>query len=279
MEYILCNNNFFEVLGQSCICQFFDSEIDSVLPHTHAFYELVLVNKGTIVHEINGIKQTLQPGNLVLIRPQDKHFYKSQERYILYNFMFSKEIADSLFLFMDNKKVTDHLINAQFPPLTKLTFIEQENFINEFNELATYNWTNKDMLELHFRKFLFSIISFFVVDCNKEQNGNPSWLEDTLMQMDLYENFTKGKKRFVELSGKSERQLNRVLKKQLGVTATEYVNNLRLIHVAKVLLTSRRSVIDVFLEAGFFNIGYAYKLFHKKYGSTPKQYREAHSLF
>ena len=34
-------------------------------------------------------------------------------------------------------------------------FIER----NEFNELATYNWTNKDMLELHFRKFLFSIIS------------------------------------------------------------------------------------------------------------------------
>lgn len=277
MDFKLCSNEFFEVMGQSCICQYFDSSIDTILPHTHEFYEIFLVGKGSFTHKINGQNQVLSMGDLVLIRPQDRHYFKSQEHYIVYNFMFTRKVADDLFHYLNNKKVTDDLLNASFPTIIKLTIGEQEEFKNEFNKLNMLNSTNKDVLEICFRKFLVSVFSSFVVNYSKFKNNYPAWLDDTLTQMNLYENFTFGTKRFVELSGKSDRQLNRVLKKYLGVTSTEYVNDVRLVYVAKVLITSRQPVYDVFLDSGFVNIGHAYKLFHKKYGCTPMQYRKSFS--
>ena len=44
--------------------------------HTHDFYELFLVPKGSAVHAVNGRSQFLTEGSFVLIRPNDVHRYE-----------------------------------------------------------------------------------------------------------------------------------------------------------------------------------------------------------
>ena len=41
--------------------------------HTHDFYELFLVPKGSAVHAVNGRSQLLTEGSFVLVRPNDVH--------------------------------------------------------------------------------------------------------------------------------------------------------------------------------------------------------------
>lgn len=49
---------------------------DITVEHTHNFYEIFLVTKGKVVHNINANKQLLEEGTLVFIRPADIHHYK-----------------------------------------------------------------------------------------------------------------------------------------------------------------------------------------------------------
>ena len=44
--------------------------------HTHLYYEIAYVLDGNIEHICNGEKKTLQPGNVILLRPGDLHTYK-----------------------------------------------------------------------------------------------------------------------------------------------------------------------------------------------------------
>ena len=44
--------------------------------HTHDFYELFLVPKGSAVHAVNGRSQLLTEGSFVLVRPNDVHRYE-----------------------------------------------------------------------------------------------------------------------------------------------------------------------------------------------------------
>ena len=43
--------------------------------HTHTFYEYFLVTGGSALHMVNGTSQALSKGSLVLIRPEDAHYY------------------------------------------------------------------------------------------------------------------------------------------------------------------------------------------------------------
>jgi len=74
--------------------------------------------------------------------------------------------------------------------------------------------------------------------------------------------------------GVSRTKVNDVLKTEFGTTFTSYVNNLRLIESARLLLEkSDANITEVAYLVGFKNISYFNKLFKEKFGVTPKAYK------
>ncbi|WP_414705244.1 helix-turn-helix domain-containing protein [Pseudobacteroides sp.] len=65
----------------------------------------------------------------------------------------------------------------------------------------------------------------------------------------------------------------RVFKQFLNMTPTEYINNLRLKYAKHLLLTTKISVIDISLEAGFDNLSHFYHLFKEQMKTPPTQLR------
>jgi mannose-6-phosphate isomerase-like protein (cupin superfamily) len=49
-----------------------------VTEHCHDFYEMLLVLAGEAVHGINGIETPLRAGDLILLRPDDRHYIRFQ---------------------------------------------------------------------------------------------------------------------------------------------------------------------------------------------------------
>lgn len=43
--------------------------------HTHDYAELLWIEKGAGYHLVNGERQRIGPGDLIMIRPQDAHTY------------------------------------------------------------------------------------------------------------------------------------------------------------------------------------------------------------
>ncbi len=69
-------------------------------------------------------------------------------------------------------------------------------------------------------------------------------------------------------------QINKILKSELGLTYTAYINKLRLTEAARLLTEEPGlSVKQIALGVGFANVTYFNVLFKKEYGCTPKSFR------
>ena len=72
----------------------------------------------------------------------------------------------------------------------------------------------------------------------------------------------------------SKMKLYRLVKSCLGTTPVEYIKTLRLEKAAKLLVSTSRTVQQIMYGCGFNTKTYFYREFEKKYGCTPKQYRD-----
>ena len=68
--------------------------------------------------------------------------------------------------------------------------------------------------------------------------------------------------------------LNRVFKKETGITLSEYISGQRIEKAKELLLTSTLSVSEIALEVGFQSFSYFSKIFKKKTGMEPSKYRK-----
>ncbi len=72
----------------------------------------------------------------------------------------------------------------------------------------------------------------------------------------------------------SKMQLYRKLRAAVDMTPTEYIRHIRLENARTMLKSSNKTALAIMLASGFSNKTYFYREFKKKYGMTPKQYRE-----
>ncbi|MOA04134.1 Multiple antibiotic resistance protein MarA [compost metagenome] len=75
----------------------------------------------------------------------------------------------------------------------------------------------------------------------------------------------------------SPRQLQRIFKAQAGHTFTEYIEQIRLSHICKELEQGELTIEQLAAAHGFSSANYLHRVFKRKYGLTPNQYRERHT--
>ena len=68
--------------------------------------------------------------------------------------------------------------------------------------------------------------------------------------------------------------LSREIKRRTGKTYTELVQTKRLTQASYLLRTTAMNVADIAMAVGYDNISYFHRIFQKKYGMTPKKYRD-----
>jgi AraC-like DNA-binding protein len=78
----------------------------------------------------------------------------------------------------------------------------------------------------------------------------------------------------VTATGTNRKKVNDVLKSELGMTFTSYLNKLRLTEAARLLAEkSDTTVSEIALSVGYANVSYFNRLFKEEYGCTPKAIR------
>ena len=77
-------------------------------------------------------------------------------------------------------------------------------------------------------------------------------------------------------TGANRNKVNDLLKTELGMTFTGYVNKLRLTEAARLLTEkSAATVAEIAYSVGYANVSYFNRLFKEEYGCTPKAFRTA----
>jgi AraC-like DNA-binding protein len=78
----------------------------------------------------------------------------------------------------------------------------------------------------------------------------------------------------VSATGTNRNKVNELLKTELGMTFTSYLNKLRLSEAARLLAeNSGATVSEIAYSVGYANVSYFNKLFKEEYGCTPKSFR------
>ena len=71
----------------------------------------------------------------------------------------------------------------------------------------------------------------------------------------------------------SESHFMRYFKENMGISFIEYLRDYRLTMAARLLLVSEDTILNIAEEVGFENLSYFNRAFKKKYGVTPREYR------
>lgn len=70
---------------------------------------------------------------------------------------------------------------------------------------------------------------------------------------------------------------SRFIKKRTGKTFIDSLNDIRLGHASRLLIDTRLSIAEISSKCGYNNLSYFNRIFKKKHGCTPKEFRENHS--
>lgn len=70
--------------------------------------------------------------------------------------------------------------------------------------------------------------------------------------------------------------LSREIRRRTGRTFTELVQERRLNQAAWMLANTRQRVSDIALSVGYENISYFHRIFARRFGCSPKDYRDSH---
>lgn len=247
--------------------------------HSHDFYEIFLTLSDSIIHNINGSKETLKQGTLVFIRKEDTHCYEytSNKNVSFINLSFDNDILMELFSYLTDGCGFQELLTASFPPNVILNEGDIQWFLKQIETLNATSSSDIPLLKYRCRLLLLKIFTRYfapLAESESDDSHAPLWLSKLNIDMQKLENFSQGPQYMVEMSGKCRAYLGRMIKQYYGKTIPDYINDLRLNYWANSLLTSDTPIIDICYECGFENVGWAYTLFKKRYGMSPLKYRK-----
>jgi AraC family cel operon transcriptional repressor len=240
--------------------------------HTHDFAEVFWIYAGSGRHSVNGQSQELRAGDVVFIRPEDWHNLETlpPQSLGLVNVAFPVDVLR-------------HLRRRYFPDaehwfwrrstLPEICRLESARLI-KLQEWAE-NLSEAPCTIFAIERFLMNLLHLAAVGVEREllPVAAPDWMASACRLIREKKHLQKGVEAWVRLAGRSPEHVARVTKKWLGLTPTEYVNQVRLAQVERQLRQTSLPIVELALEAGFSNLGYMYQLFKRRYGLSPLRYR------
>jgi AraC family cel operon transcriptional repressor len=241
--------------------------------HRHDFAEIFWVESGSGTHLINNEEVQLEPGQLVMIRPEDKHTFTSTRRgrgLTIMNLAFSfhtlKHFRKRYFSHSDSYFWTDDLLpyTITLPP----------SLIRQISRRAEETFRFRDSV-IHLDSLLLFVFRTIAGGKDlQEDNQMPVWLRDAIRDFSTPEMFRQGYPGFVNSCKKNIHHINRTVRKVLNKSLSDLLMELRMEFAARQLVITHAPIKTICSDCGFNSLAHFYKIFKKVYQITPSDYRK-----
>jgi AraC family cel operon transcriptional repressor len=251
--------------------------VSGTLSHTHEFAEIIFILSGRIEHHVNGEAHVLKSGNVCFLRPTDMHCFKPYKKEKCEMIIVAYQLE--LFLKLSEYLENDIFLQQFTAPVIPATFhIEGAEFTDLCNRLLSIN---SKMLGPYYKKIKIKIIMadlftrFFIDEMNLlSEMSVPNWLEDLCEKMRKPQNFIAGLKKMQSIAGCTKEHLCKSFKKYLNKTPTEFINELRMNHAARMLSDTDEEIFAIAYDLNIKSLSRFYHLFKKYYTVSPAKYRQ-----
>lgn len=149
-----------------------------------------------------------------------------------------------------------------------------------FQEIVEEYAKESDFKEMVLQCLVFRLLIYISEHgfASEKEQAHPTKVSKAILEAVLYmeKNYQKQMNidEVAEVSGYAVAYFSRLFQEQLGRSFTDYLINIRLRHVASLLLNTDKSITDIALESGFRYPGNMTSVFTKKIGMTPREYRK-----
>ena len=255
--------------------------------HTHDYIELGYVVKGVFKQRISDRDIVFQEGDFCLIDKNCIHqdYLLDQNAIVIFlgieNSMFEEVMNENI----TTQKITSFLQTALMKQKNLQQYIhfrpmdgareKMEPCISLLlaelydSEIGSFHICKGLLLRIF--RLLSTQYEFFLT---KKQQKTMNWVvfEEVCDYIQThYQNIHT--QELMDLFHFQKDYFNRLIKKKIGMTYSEYLQNIRLKNAKKLLLKTELSISEIAEKVGYNNKGYFYKIFTKKYGMTPAKYR------
>jgi AraC-like DNA-binding protein len=129
--------------------------------------------------------------------------------------------------------------------------------------------------KLLIRSFIVSLLHPFISsDIEEYFNNFPTWFNNFLAIFHKVEYMTAGLSKIMSRVNYDSKYLCHVFKNYMGVTMTEYLNDIRLNYSLSLLQNTSDTVSKIANSVGFSSVSHFNVIFKKKFGITPKDLRK-----
>ena len=257
--------------------------------HTHDFDEIVVILQGSAIQQINDEQYLTSMGDVFLVNSNDCHYFKNTENLYIFNIGFKKEVIENY------KDLLLPLPGYHSFFVIEPKFRKQNNFKNklhlnskDLNQLKTILEKLKEEFtsqpsgkELMITSYFLQVVGFL---CRKYEQystntktGFTSPLSDAISYIE--KNYTNQitLDMLSQISGTPVSTLIAFFKRTFNQTPTEYIISLRINSACELLRHSNKSITYISDVSGFNDTNYFSRIFRKKIGLTPRDYRKKYS--
>ncbi len=236
-------------------------------PAVRSSYMLHYIHSGKGIYQTGGKTYHLKPGDLFLMIPQERIFYQADaEDPWVYSWIGLQGLRVKDYIsrsrLMEEKVChlsADSKIPAIFARLKPLEV--SKNFDLLYNSCAwdlVYNLA-EELPAIQKKETLnASEYTNIVLNYIEQNYDRPISVQEIADHLALDRSY-----------------VHRIFKREMKMSVKEYILSVRLANACSYLLYSDLSVSDISRSVGYDDVLYFSKLFHKKKGMSPTQYRQA----
>ncbi len=258
--------------------------------HTHNYVEMVYMCSGKTRHRINENEVTLEKGEILLLSQNaTQEIFPAGENDIAVNFIILPQFFDVAINLIGEEKndLRDFLINTLRNDKSSGGYLHFKVAdilpIQNLIENLIWTLTNHQINKRSINQITMGLLFLQLVNHTEALSTHPGVENQNLMlniMRYIEENYVCGSlEEAAELLCCNIYFLSRYIKKEMGKTFTQLMQQKRLNQAGFLLRTTSKKVIDICQSVGYENASYFHRIFREYYGMSPRKYRANKDAF
>ena len=242
--------------------------------HSHTFFEFSICLNGQYVNEINGNTYPIERGSILLLRPQDTHYFlckdKHTSRDVYVHPHTLKNICDCI-----DPTLFEQFSNEPLSVCFRISDYDLQLLENKMNVFNNSKNVTPLFLKTSHASIIMDILTLWMqYKAEKHLPNLAPWLSSLIRQINTEEFLHKSIESIAEATNYSHGYVCREFKKHMGISLKEYVANVKFSYATTLLLSNDNSVSQIAEKLNDSSTSNFIIAFKRKYGVTPLQWRK-----
>lgn len=250
---------------------------DMKVQHYHDTYEFYLQTSGERYIFLDDVCYTITRGDLIIFKPFDLHFAESREVDYYERYVMNFHPQKLSFLLNDNE------IKLLFEKLDSCVIhLNEEHFqtiLSDFKKADIYynkkGIFSEKLLYTTIFQMIITIGDLIATTTANTNKNMPSVIMNAINYINKHYHENLDLDLISEVVGMSKFHFSRLFHRTTGATFLEYLYNIRLTKVHKLLIESNLTLQKIADKTGFTSSAHLSRTFRKVYQQSPREFKKS----